>query len=406
MVQEISKEEVWDALKLMNPSKAPRLDGFAPCFYQQFWEVVGDDVVDVARIFLGSRDFVQKMNCTHVTLIPKVKTPEVVGHLRPISLCNVLFKIGSKLLANRLKPLLDDMISPYQSAYVPGRLISDNSLVAFEIAHYLKRLRGSIARFCALKLDMSKAYDRVEWCFLRVVLLQLGFCDQWVGWIMNCVETVSYSFVINGEVRGMIKPSRGLRQGDSISPYLFLICAKVLSRLIRGAEREGKLHGVSICTGAPTITHLFFAYDSFIFCRADEEECGDLMTKRQELAAYLGVMYVEKHNKYLDLPVELSYSKEEAFVYVAEKIDKRTQGWRDKTLSVAGKEILIMAVLQSIPTYVMSCFELPQHSVMQCICLWRNFGGVIKVQHRKFIGWLGIGCAFRRVKAAWVSETW
>lgn len=115
---------------------------------------------------------------------------------------------------------------------------------------------------------------------------------------------------------------------------------------------------------------------------------------------------MEKHNKYLGLPVELSYSKEEAFVYVAEKIDKRTQGWRDKTLSVTGKEILIMAVLQSIPTYVMSCFELPQHSVMQCICLWRNFGGVIKVQHRKFIGWLGIGCAFRRVKAAWVSETW
>ena len=106
--------------------------------------------------------------------------------------------------------------------------------------------------------------------------MQLGFCDQWVGWIMNCVETISYPSVINREVRGMINPSRGLRQGDSISPYLFFICAEVLSRLIGVAEREGKLHGVSICTGAPTITHIFFAADSFSFCRADEEECGDL----------------------------------------------------------------------------------------------------------------------------------
>lgn len=156
-------------------------------------------------------------------------------------------------------------ISPYQSAFVLGQLISDNSLLAFEIAHFLKKRRDGKVGFGALKLDMSKVYDLVEWSFLEAVMYQMGFNSLWVTWIMRCVCTVSYSFIVNGEPRGRIVRTRALWQGDVISPYLFLLCAKVLSRLLSKLESDGLLHGVRVCRRAPSISHLFFADGSFIF---------------------------------------------------------------------------------------------------------------------------------------------
>lgn len=199
LIEEVSAEEVHSALKQTHPSKAPGPDGFSPYFYQHFWPVVGNDVVDAIHCLLASDAAMQKINCTHVTLIPKVKSPKNMTQLRPISLWNVLYKIGSKVLANRLKPLLLQFISPFQSAFVPGRLISDNSLIAFEIAHFLKRRINGKVGFGSLKLDMSKAYDRVEWPFLEAILVQMGFHQLWVTWIMRCIRTVSYSFIFNGE---------------------------------------------------------------------------------------------------------------------------------------------------------------------------------------------------------------
>jgi hypothetical protein len=146
----------------MHPSKAPGPDGFSPGFYQKFWHIVGEDVVAAVLNFLESDSKIHQLNRTHVVLVPKVKNPQHLSQLRPISLCNVFYKIGSKALANRLKPMLHSLISPFQSAFVPGRLISDNSLVAFEIAHFLKRRNEGKVGYGALKLDMSKAYDRVE----------------------------------------------------------------------------------------------------------------------------------------------------------------------------------------------------------------------------------------------------
>ena len=159
----------------IRPSKAPGPDGFSPGFFQRFWNLVGDDVVKAILCFLKSDMKLQSLNRTHVVLIPKVKNPQSMSQLRPISLCNVLYKIGSKALANRLKPLLQQFISPSQSAFIPGRLISDNSLIAFEIAHFLKRRREGNQGFGALKLDMSKAYDRVEWDFIEGAMLKLSF---------------------------------------------------------------------------------------------------------------------------------------------------------------------------------------------------------------------------------------
>lgn len=145
-------------------------------------------------------------------LIPKKDNVEKPTDLRPIALCNVLYKILAKVLANKLKKFLPDLISENQSAFVPGRNISDNVLVAFELLHFMKRKdRGSEGKV-ALKLDISKAYDRVDWNFLRNRMKAMGFKEKWIKWIMLCVMTMSYMINFDGTTVGPIIPSRGLRQ--------------------------------------------------------------------------------------------------------------------------------------------------------------------------------------------------
>ncbi|KAL6141214.1 hypothetical protein ACLB2K_059504 [Fragaria x ananassa] len=194
---------------------------------------------------------------------------------------------------------------------------------------------------------MSKAYDRVEWKFVEAMMIQLGFGRRWITWIMRCVKTVTYSFVINGEPVGNLIPSRGLRQGDAISPYLFLLCAEYLSRLLVMAEQQRQIEGIRICSEAPPITHPFFADNSFIFIRAGfrkfvilrnilrlyEQATGQHVSFEKSsasfsknvhrslqdgLAAVLGVKRVEKHLKYLGLPMEVGASKVDAFQYLNE----------------------------------------------------------------------------------------
>jgi hypothetical protein len=218
-----------------------------------------------------------------VVLIPKVKKPSRIKDLRPISLCNVLYKIVSKVLANRLKLILPEVISDNQSVFIPGCLITNNVLIAYELSHYLMNKRNGNKSFAAVKADMSKAYDRVEWGFLEAMMLKLGFSRRWVKLIMNRVTIVRYQIKINGDFTQQFTPTRGLRQGDPLSPYLFVICADGLSALLMDAEANGKISGVRTCPATPPITHLFFADDSVLLIKANEEEAVAL---RETLELY------------------------------------------------------------------------------------------------------------------------
>jgi hypothetical protein len=161
-----------------------------------------------------------------------------------------------------------EIIAPSQSAFVPGKLITNNILLAYEMTHHMRNKGCRKHGLAAFKLDMSKAYDRVEWSFLEGVMRKMGFNERWISLIMICVTTVNYKIKVNGELTETIVPRRGLRQGDPLSPYLFILCAKGLSVLLEDAENKGLIEGVKICRAAPRVSHLFFADDSLIFVKA------------------------------------------------------------------------------------------------------------------------------------------
>jgi hypothetical protein len=333
--------------------------------------------------------FYSSINDTFISLIPKFKNPIRITEYRPISLCNVLYKLIAKVLANRMKKVLPLIISPNQSAFVPGRLITDNVLVAFEVLHTMDtRLKGGTG-YIALKLDMSKAYDRVEWDYLETIMLKLGFAARWVGLVMTCVRSVTYSILINGHPYGKIVPFRGIWQGDPLSPYFFILCAEGLSTLLRKAEREGSISGLPITRGGTKVSHLFFAGDSLLFCRASIVEWARLQAvlegyekasgqklNREKTSIFFsrntkveakslillaaGVNSTTRYKNYLGLPALVGRSKASSFTALKGKIWERMNGWKEKFLSQAWKEILLKAVIQSIPTYTMSVFLLPK----------------------------------------------
>ena len=197
LTKEFQREKVVQAVHSMHPTKPPSPDGMSAIFYQKYWDVIGNDIINTVLNVLNSNASVAPLNQTNIALIPKTNSPTKMTEFRPINLCNVSYKIISKVLANRLKLIISTIISENQSAFVPGRLITDNVLVAFEIMHYLKKKEGKES-YMAIKLDMSKAYDRVEWYFLKKVMERMGFNEKWISLIMNCITIVSYSVLING----------------------------------------------------------------------------------------------------------------------------------------------------------------------------------------------------------------
>ena len=163
-------EEVWNALQQMHPTKSPGPNGMSPIFYQKYWDVVGTNVIDYVLHTLNTGVMPPGLNETFICLIPKVKSPQKITEFRLISLCNVSYNIISMELANRLKKILANVVNESQSAFVLGRQITDNVLVAFETMHCINGKRKGKEALMALKLDMSKAYDREEWRYLEVIM--------------------------------------------------------------------------------------------------------------------------------------------------------------------------------------------------------------------------------------------
>ncbi|XP_060967984.1 uncharacterized protein LOC133035777 [Cannabis sativa] len=386
-------EEVKRAVFQLSGDKAVGLDGLNAFFYQKDWSVLGNDFTAAV------------LDC--------------------------LNKVISKVLANRLKRVLDSVISPFQSAFVSGRVIYDNIILANELVHNITNRKVGKRGWAALKLDMVKAFDRVEWEFLRNVMFHLNFPVHFVSLIFKCLSSAAISFSVNGVISEPIKPIKGLRQGDPLSPYLFILCSEGLSAILSNYQRRGLLRGLAIARNAPSISHLLFADDSILFCSADPTSCAAL---NQALTLYskasgqminfgkssilfspnthsgikdlfFSTFHLEDRpfiTKYLGLPQCLSRSKYPAFSFLKDRISNIIHSWHHKWFPRAGKETLIKAVLQAIPTYAMSCFRLPTKLCKEIESLiskfwwgssgdnsklhWKSWGTVCQ---SKFVGGLG-----------------
>lgn len=178
MNKAVTNLEIKDAIFQLGPHKAPDPDGIPAFFYQQFWEVVKPDVVNTIQAFFHSGSLFKPLNYTFITLIPKIPFPDEVTHFRPISLCNVIYKAISKILVNKLKYFMDSLISPFQNAFIKGRNISENILIAHEIMDIRRKKKSRKGSFGALKIDMKKVYDKVSWNFLRAVLIAMNLINN------------------------------------------------------------------------------------------------------------------------------------------------------------------------------------------------------------------------------------
>ncbi|KAL5538312.1 hypothetical protein UlMin_043117 [Ulmus minor] len=343
--------DVKAAVFQMAPSKSPGADGMS--------------VATACLGVLNEGMSLASTNETLITLIPKVKSPNRITDYRPISLCNVIYKIISKMLTNKLRLVMNSVISEEQNAFIPGRLISDNAIIEFECLHAIKRKRSKKRGYLALKLDMAKAFDRVEWTFVQGIMTKLGFSEVWIRKIMACVTSVSYSFLINGAKFGQLFPTRGLHQGDPLSPYLFLLCAEGLSSLFHHFEATGRLQGMRCGRNGPTISHIFFADDSLLFFKASTDSC---LAVKEALTCYsksavcfgpnvaedhvdqmttsLGVPRVGCHEKYLGLPYFSGKNKQRLFASIKDRF---------------------------IPTYSMRMFKLPYSLIKELYRLCAQF---------------------------------
>ncbi|GJS60553.1 hypothetical protein Tco_0655337 [Tanacetum coccineum] len=277
-----------DAMFSMGDDKSPGPDGFTAAFFKEAWSIIENDVSFAVREFFRNGTLLKELNHTIIALIPKVKMPTRVNDYRPISCCNVLFKCISKIIANRIKHGLKTIVSPNQSAFVPGRSITDNILLTQELMHNYHLDRGSPR--CAFKVDIQKAYDTVDWSFLRMVLLGFGFHDKMVNWIMECVTTTSYSICINGTLHGYFKGKRGLRQGDPLSPYLFTLVMEVLTLMLqRKVQLSDGFTYHRFCSKMELI-NLCFADDLFLFAYGDVESASVIKEALDEFKVASGLV--------------------------------------------------------------------------------------------------------------------
>ena len=390
LLKPVDKEEIKKAAFELGANKAPGPDGFSGMFFQKFWNLFEEDIFIAFNSFFQSGFLLKALNLTNIVLVPKVKSPESASQFRPISLCNFIYKIFSKVLVNRMKPIMSNIVSPTQSAFIPGRQIQDNIIVAQEVFHHLKRRKKGNHFQMALKLDMNKAYDRVEWDFLEALLLKMGLSRKWVCLIIQCVSTVSYSLILNGEHMPPFRPQRGLRQGDPLSPYLFILLIDALSSLLTNAVEDRQIQGIKLSRSCPTLSHLLFADDSLFFSKATKKDSWALIQVLQSycyasgqqinlnksglifssntpvnlqnvISSITRIPILKEMGNYLGLPSHWGTSRKQIFKKIEEKFDSKIEGWKEKLLNGAGKEVLIKAVLQSIPSYSMTIFKLPNY---------------------------------------------
>lgn len=414
LTHEVTGEEIKKVVFSMPNDKSPGPDGYTSEFYKASWELIGKEFILAVQSFFAKGFLPKGINSTILALIPKKKGAKEMKDFRPISCCNVIYKVISKIIANRLKGVLPKFISGNQSAFVKDRLLIENVLLATELVKdYHKE---SVTSRCAIKIDLSKAFDSVQWSFLHKVLSGLNFPPTFIHWIMLCVTTASFSVHVNGELVGYFRSSRGLRQGCSLSPYLFVISMDILSKMLDKAADARQFGYHPRCKNLG-LTHLSFADDIMVLSDGKVRSVEGIVSVFDEFARCSGLkISMEKSTlylagipntsiqqlatrfpfevgklpvRYLGLPLVTKRLSRADCMPLVEQLRKRIESWSSPFLSFAGRLNLIASVLWSVCNFWLAAYRLPNECIqdIEKMCSAFLWSGKDMNAHRAKISW-------------------
>lgn len=384
LIRAVTEEEVREVVFKMPSNKSPGPDGYTSEFFKASWSVIGKDFTVAVQSFFSKGFLPKGLNSTILALIPKKDRAQEMRDYRPISCCNVLYKVISKIIANKLKGTLPQCISYNQSAFIKDRLLVENLLLATEIVKdYHKE---DVSPRCAMKIDIAKAFDSVHWPFLLNTLRALNLPEEFIHWIELCVCTASFSVQVNGELAGFFQSKRGLRQGCALSPYLFVICINVLSGMLDKTVERKQIGYHPKCKNI-LLSHLCFADDLLVFTDGTKrsieealrvfkefESCSGLKISLEKSTIYTaGISESTKNDilatfpfstgslpvRYLGLPLLTKCMTVNDYLPLVEKVRKRMSSWTGRLLSHAWRLQLIKSVITSLGNFWMAAFRLP-----------------------------------------------
>ncbi|CAH9094512.1 unnamed protein product [Cuscuta epithymum] len=398
LVAPISSLEIKNALFDIGNDKAPGPDGYSSAFFKTNWPLIGDEVIMAVKEFFSSGKLLKQVNHTIIALIPKTSHAPTVTDYRPISCTNVIYKVITKILANRINPCLSSIVDPAQGAFVEGRLMFDNIFLAQELVRGYTRKR--ISPRCMIKVDLRKAYDTISWKFLEAVLNGLNFHPRFIGWVMECVTNASFSISLNGSLFGWFKGKRGIRQGDPVSPHLFVLCLEYFSRLLKLRTQGTGFNYHPLCSSL-SITHLAYADDLMLFSRGDIHSIKILIKVLEDFGEVSGLKvnhgksnifvggvadYELKHIldlvdfgrgtfpvKYLGIPLAPLKISVAQYSPLLDTITDFLNAWNTKSISYAGKLELIRSVVQGVQSFWLQVFPVPRAIVDRIVSICRIF---------------------------------
>ena len=382
---QFSEKEVRDAIFQMTNNKAPGPDGFPAEFYQEFWGLIKRDLLAMLEEFHKGELPICNLNFGTITLLPKAKEVKQIQQYRPICLLNVSFKIFTKVIANKTAVVASKIVRPSQTAFMSGRNILEGVVILHETLHEIKKkkLNGVV-----LKLDFEKAYDKVNCDFLQQTLKMKGFSRRWCEWIKNVVSKGNVNVKVNDDLGHYFQTKKGVRQGDSLSPFLFNLVADMLTILIARAKANGQFRGVIPHLVEGGLSILQYADDTILFLEHDLDEAvnlklvlsvfeqlsglkinfhksevflfGEAKSCKKEYVQLFGCKEGEFPFKYLGIPMHHRKIQNKDWIELEERFQKKLCSWKGKHLSVGGRLVLINSVLSSLPMFMFSFFEAPK----------------------------------------------
>lgn len=393
-----SPEEIQSLMFKLNPNKSPGPDGLTSGFFKASWDVLGSEVISAVQQFFVSGFLPATANATILTLVPKFTGATKIKEFRPIACLNTIYKLISRLLVRRIKPILQQLILPSHTAFIKGRLIVENSVLASELVNGYHKNKGS--KRITIKVDIAKAFDTLSWDFLLACLEGMNMPAQFLKRLKARICTPSFMLGYNGTVNGYFKGKRGLRQGDPLSPYLFVIAMNCLSHMLNKVAEQNRLGFHAKCSKTK-LTHLSFADDLLIFTDEsiesvqcvlqvlhDFEVRSGLAVSMQKTSFFCSGLSEEEVGtiqastgmvrgslpvRYLGVPLcskKLSLANCEPLL---QQIKAKFSSWSVKSLSFSGRHLLIKTVIAEINTFWCSAFILPKACIIKINSMCSTF---------------------------------